>query len=154
MKDLPDSKKNQINPATIASLDPDERVVLTAMRYFFRGFTYPETQAWMHAFQVTSQYFPPERAADIALGALSVVQCMRMSRREMFSFSNPNCASCSKVLCEEERQLIGIVSATRRGAISQAHVHAMLICEGNETAPTLDAAQRLSDLLAVPALTH
>lgn len=130
-----------------AGLDRDERALLQVMRYFFQSFTQPETQGWIMAFRAALQHFPHDQAANIALASLSVLQTMRMSRREAFRFSNPDCAACCEVLCDDERQLIGIVAATRRGQRSRAHTHALLICEGNDTVPVLNAALELSHLL-------
>ena len=131
-----------------AGFDADERAVLNVMRYFFQSFTRSSTQGWMGAFRHALDVFPPEHAANVALAVLSVVQSMRMSRREVFRFSNPDCPGCRKILCDDERQLIGIVVAMRRGQRSRAHAHALLICEGNDTSPVLTAARELSNLLA------
>lgn len=131
-----------------AGLDRDERVILQVMRYFFQSFTQPQSQGWIMAFRVALQHFPHDQAANIGLATLSVVQNMRMSRREAFRFSNPDCKSCSALLCEDERQLIGLVVATRRGQRSRAHTHALLICEGNDTVAVLNAARELSHLMA------
>ncbi|WP_371169260.1 hypothetical protein [Aliiroseovarius sp. 2305UL8-7] len=131
-----------------AGLDADERAVLHVMRYFFQSFTRSSTQGWMGTFRHALDQFPADQAANVALAVLSVVQNMRISRREVFRFSNPDCPGCCKVLCDDERQLIGIVVAMRRGQISRAHTHALLICEGNDTAPVLQATRELSHILA------
>lgn len=131
-----------------AELDQDERIVLEMMRHLFQSFAQPASQGWLNAFYVGMDHFPEDNAANITLATLAVVQNMRTSRREVFRFSNPNCRTCSKILSEDERQLIGVVAATRRGARSCAHAHALMLCEGNDTAPMLQAAVQLSHLLA------
>lgn len=130
-----------------SGLDADERAILLVMRHYFQSFTQPQSQGWIMAFRAALQHFPHDHAANVALVTLSVVQAMRMSRCEAFRFSNPDCVNCSQLLCEDERQLIGVVAATRRGQRSRTHTHALLICEGNETVSLLNAARELSHLL-------
>lgn len=130
-----------------AGYDQIEKGLLTIFRHFFQTFAVPEQQGWMIAFQSAYKSFPGGQAADIGVGAFSVVQAMRSARRTGFWFSNPDCPVCSAVLCTDERQLMEALVATRRGQRSRAHAHALLLCEGNDTGPFLDALNHLSQLL-------
>lgn len=141
-------KSGEDLPLEQAGLDRGERAVLTVMRYFFQSFTHPESQGWMDAFQAAFEHFPQEKAANLAVAALSAIQAMRSARCEGFQFSNPDCPSCRKVMSRDERQLLGTLAATRRGHQSRAHSHALILCEGSDTQPFLTATRELSLLMA------
>jgi len=131
-----------------AGLDRAERQMLTVLRYFLQSFTYPTSQAWMMAFQVAGRHFPPVEAANLALAGLDMVQAMRVGRREGFRFSNPDCPGCRQVMSGDERQLMGALAAARRGQRSRAHTHALILCEGNDVQPFLEAANILARRMA------
>lgn len=130
-----------------AGLDRYEVSLLTIMRYFFQSFAQPHSQGWLQAFRAADTTFPQDRAAGLAMACLTVVQNMRASRRDVFRFSNPDCPGCRAVLCTDERHLVGSVTALRHGNRALAQTHALLLCEGNDTAPMLRAAQQLANLL-------
>lgn len=130
-----------------ANLDVGEIAVLEMARYMFQSFARPETQGWIIAMFRPEHTFPANVAADIALKTLKFVQGMRESRRSCFQFNSPICVDCARILTEHERQLLGILVALRCGRVGQARVHAMVLCEGNETEYLLAAAQNLADAL-------
>ncbi|MEM9058906.1 MAG: hypothetical protein AAGD13_00460 [Pseudomonadota bacterium] len=130
-----------------AHLDIGEVAILEMARHLFQGFAKPECHGWMRAFQRAEEIFPPEIAADVAWKTLKLIQGMRISRRSCFQFSSPNCPDCAKVLTEHERQLLGVLVASRCRQMSEARTHAMLLCEGNQTDSLLGAAKDLSDVL-------
>ncbi|MEO0637941.1 MAG: hypothetical protein AAFY73_15020, partial [Pseudomonadota bacterium] len=77
--------------------------------------------------------------------ALRYVQAMRLSRVNIFRFSNPFCACCQDKLTEHERLFISALGCVRDEAWSEASTHAMILCEGHSTSAMLDAAERLCD---------
>lgn len=135
-------------PVAKAGLDREERQILTIIRHFLQSFTYPSSQGWMMAFRSSCDHFPADQAANLALGCLEVIQTMRAARREGFRFSNPDCPGCRKVMSRDERQLMGALAAARRGQRSRAHTHALLLCEGNDAQPFLEATDILARRLA------
>ncbi|WP_421703708.1 hypothetical protein [Aliiroseovarius sp.] len=150
MTDHPCSAPDHGNdlPVAGAGLDRSELQVLTVLRYFLQSFTYPASQAWMTAFQVAGRHFPAEQSANLALAALDMVQAMRVARREGFRFSNPECPGCRQVMSGDERQLMGALAAARRGQRSRAHTHALILCEGNDVQPFLEATNILARRMA------
>ena len=135
-----------------AGYDAEELVVLTVARYNFKTFSEPHGQAWMKAFGFARSVLGEGRGAWIACAVMDLVQEMRLSRRSTFWFSNPDCPGCANILCECERQLMGVVVALRRGRRSEAHTHAMLLCEGHDTSAFLKAAERLTNAMPVHPL--
>lgn len=130
-----------------AGLDVGETTLLELVRLYCKGFVEPQSEAWMVAFRLAAEIFPPAGSADIAWKTSQMVQAMRCSRRSCFMFNSPTCPGCSKFMTEHERQLMGVLVATRCGRRGEATTHAMLICEGNNTEALMKAAQILSDAL-------
>jgi hypothetical protein len=118
------------------------------MRHFFQTFASPMDQGWLRAFSESFDRFEPDKASEIAVATLGVVQSMRATRRSGFWYSNPDCPNCSRTLSDDERQLMQLFCATRLGRRSDMHTHAMLLCEGNETSALLRAMAYLTGLLA------
>ena len=135
-------------PVAQAGLDQAERQVLTVLRYFLQSFTRPASQAWMGAFHEAERHFPQGQSADLALAGLDLIQAMRLARCEGFSFSNPECACCRQWLSGDERQLMSVLAAVRRGQRSRAHTHALILCEGNDVQPVLEATNILARRMA------
>ncbi|MEM1389124.1 MAG: hypothetical protein AAF748_10730 [Pseudomonadota bacterium] len=130
---------------------PPDRALLTIARFFFLAFSEPAQHDWMRAFDIGRQVFGAERGAAIAAGMLDLVRDMRLARRSRFHFSNPDCPCCANVLCESERQLMGIVAALAQGKQSEAHANALLLCEGNDIGALLDSGRALVALMEYPA---
>ncbi|MEL7213705.1 MAG: hypothetical protein AAGK92_13665 [Pseudomonadota bacterium] len=129
-------------------LNPFEGKILTIARCYFQTFACPAGQTWIESFRMAEQFFKPEDASQYALGTLNVVQTMRSARRSTFKFSNPLCPGCSSLLTEAERQMTSALAAVRMGQRSSAHIHALLLTEGNDPQPMLRAMQDLCDFAA------
>ncbi|GKY88382.1 hypothetical protein [Sinisalibacter aestuarii] len=131
-----------------SGFDRDEIALLGIMRHFFQSFTLPQTQGWAHGLDLAHAAFPPEHAPNLWVCALAVVQTMRGARMSGFEFSNPDCPSCARGVSDHERQLMEVISCTRRGQRSRAHTAALLLCEGNDPAGLIGAAGHLARQLA------
>lgn len=130
-----------------AGFSNHELTVLATARYYFRAFAEPESQAWMRALAVPRCSLGEDLGARVAVAVLDMVREMRLARRTMFNFSNPECPVCANVLCETERHLMGVYSAVSRAQQSEAHAHALLLCEGHDPSNLLLAAADLAALL-------
>ncbi|MEM6621889.1 MAG: hypothetical protein AAF674_06635 [Pseudomonadota bacterium] len=133
--------------ATDAGLDGDERSVLEISRFYFMSFASPDSHAWMVAIGRARNRFAESAAPSIAVSILEAVQSMRCSRISTYIFNSPTCPCCSEILSEHERQFIGILVATRCQRRSEAHTHAMLLCEGNPVEDLLERMKSLARLL-------
>lgn len=136
-------------PMTVIDMgcNPEERAVLNIARSFFQTFANPESQSWISAFPTACNDLTGRSGAEIALAVLRCVQAIGQARKSGFVFSNPQCANCSLKLSECERQFIGAFRGRRKGDRSAAHVNAMLLCEGHDFGPFLNALDELCILL-------
>jgi hypothetical protein len=138
---------------------PEDYGVLVTARFFFLSFANPDAHGWMTALLGADDLFgrlsgKSELGAEIVRRTLAVVQDMRLSRRAVLRFSNPRCASCAQILTHDERHLIQMVQALRRGDRSVAASSAMLLCEGNPIDDLLSSARWLADGLGAPVASR
>ena len=126
----------------IKDLDTDQidQAFLSASRFFFLSFAESDSSAWLTAILGSQCFFHGPGSAEIMRRALAVVHEMRTSRRSMFRFSNPRCAGCSSIVTQDERYLLQMIQAARRGESSKTASMAMLLCEGNPTDAVIGAA--------------
>ncbi|MEL6953382.1 MAG: hypothetical protein AAFN09_00125 [Pseudomonadota bacterium] len=129
-----------------AGLDTAEHGILDIARFYFSSFAHPDSQAWMAGLDTAQALFGDD-GPRIAARVMDVLRAMRCARRSTFMFNAPTCPGCSRILTEHERRLIQGFAALRRGAMGQARVEAMMLCEGNPTGALLDAMQALADVL-------
>ncbi len=132
-----------------AGLDADDRDVLKAMRLVFRTFANPASQGWTQGLSVVRASFAHRNAGEVFHGIVAVVDALRSARQSGFHFTNPDCANCSRYLCDDERLLMGSLTACREGRRSVSHANALLLCEGNDTGALLESLGQLARLLAV-----
>ncbi|AXI46743.1 hypothetical protein C1J03_12355 [Sulfitobacter sp. SK012] len=139
-----------------AGFDNHEHILLTAARLYFQSFAEPHSQSWMQALSLTQVHFGQFDGPIIAIRLLTALQAMRCTRRSIFGFNAPQCATCSKVLTEHERRFMTAIQSVRRGQNSVAQLEIMLLCEGNETEHVLAAFIDLSCVLAcaIPVAVH
>jgi hypothetical protein len=123
--------------------------ILMAARYFFASFANPSGAAWMSVVLCSDDFFPNHAySSGIAQSVLAVVHEIRTSRQSTLRFSNPHCLDCANIVTAAERHLVAILRDVRSRNMSGAMIHAMLLCEGNDTKGVLDAAARLTELTA------
>lgn len=126
----------------------DERAILAIARHYFLTFADPASQAWMRAQMLARCTFEGDHGHKVSDAVLSFVRELRMARNSSFRFSNPDCPGCANILCECERQIMGVIIAVRRNQPSSAHGHALLLCEGNNIDGLLEAADDVASALA------
>lgn len=100
---------------------------------------------------VASERFGNGNGMSIWRAVLAQVQLMRHARHTCFSFSNPLCTGCRQVLTADERQLAFTLKAIRQWRPDGAQTHAIILCEGGDVTPFMQATQDLARLLVVPA---
>ena len=119
-----------------------------AARYFFASFAKAKGAAWLSVVLCSQDFFPHHSDSPaIVQAVLEVVHTIRTSRKSMLRFSNPHCLDCANIVTAAERHLMTILRNVRSGNLSGATTHAMLLCEGHETAGVLKAAARLTRVL-------
>lgn len=125
-------------------LDPFEHDALCIARHFFEAFAHPEGHAWVQALREAERAFPVPFGASIAHAILIAINEVRASKRQTFWFERPGRPSTDSKLTEDERYLILILQAIRRGDSVAARAHALFLCEGGQTAGVLAAFERLA----------
>jgi hypothetical protein len=128
--------------------DDVERFTLETCRIFFVSFNQPDTQFWMHAYRFCEKVYSKDHGAAISQATLAMLDAMRYTRPHTFNFTDPRCSKCGEYITHEERYLIDSFRHTRLGQQQQAHMTAMLLCEGKDPREFLIAAQKLNDLLS------
>lgn len=112
-------------------LDPFARLTLVLLRFHFQTFAQPDSQGWLTALRAATVHVGPRAAGPLCYDLVALVQALRHARRSCFNFNRPDCGCCSGWLTVEERQLMQVLSAVRRGQKGAALTHALLLCEGN-----------------------
>lgn len=134
-------------PVATGGLAEADFAALQVARHFFRSFAAPQSHGWLDAFPVAERSFAGQAPAAIAVAVLGAVQAMGRVRQSGFSFSSPTCPDCAQLMTDHERHFISVLMALRRGERSRAVVHAMLLCEGNDSGPFLAAMDELGELI-------
>ena len=111
-------------------LDDFEVGLLSIARHFFASFAQPETQAWHVAFRISAERWGIGDGAKAACAMLDIADAMRRARPTEFTFSDPTCPTCREALTPNERHLMSMIHAIRRGRIGDAQTAAMLLTEG------------------------
>lgn len=130
--------------------DPVDKILLTLSRHLFRALSAPESGNRHMAVTYAGLSLGPGRGAMITAALQQAIVTMRRARRDRFFYNNPDCPLCAGHLTGAELQLVQVFRAVRLSRTSAAVVHAMLLCEGNDYTPFLDAVLQLTDVLAAP----
>lgn len=132
---------------SLSSLHADhiDYAFLSAARYFFLSFANNDHSAWIATILGAEDFFPFGDSLNAVRGALALVHEMRCSRRSNFCFSNPRCPCCAAIVTQDERYLLQMIQAARRGSGSQVASNAMLLCEGNDTSRVIAAAYTFAE---------
>ncbi|NUB44328.1 hypothetical protein GEU84_008035 [Fertoebacter nigrum] len=133
-------------PLEQAGLDGFETGLLALLRHFCASFATPETQGWVLAFRIAVERWGPRDGPATGQALLAVAQAMRLTRRSVFVFSNPLCPGCRAVITPNERHMMRMIHAARRGRAGEARAEAMLLCEGQDTTHLLQAVEALAAL--------
>lgn len=129
---------------TLAALSTDESAILSLARAIFHSFARGHADGYRHVSAKADRLFPARCVREITVELLETIDAMRKARRSCFNYSNPDCSHCAQRLTAEERLFVSVFGALSRGEVSAAHVHALLLCEGNETGPFLARMYRVA----------
>lgn len=132
---------------------PADQMVLQIARLYMQSVAQPASMAWMAALTGATEAFTIAHGPQIAVRTLEALQSVRMSRRSMFQFNSPTCPCCSQIVTEHERRFMAALRCARSGEPGHAKLELMMLCEGNDTDPALDAMERLNTQIA-EALSH
>ena len=130
-----------------AGLDGDERAVLQLLRHYCVSYSSPESQDWEVALAEGRRVFGSLVGAQIAVSVHDVLCAMRVARKSMFLFTNPYCSCCRNKISRDELRLLRIIQTVRGRASYSLRAEAMILCEGFNAEPLLEAVARLSDYL-------
>ena len=134
---------------TSLQLEATEYAILSAARFFFSSFANPETPSWMTVVIASEDFFPVKDSPRIVQAILVVVHEVRLARKSTLRFSNPHCVDCQNNVTAEERHFISMFRKMRANGPEAAVIHAMLLCEGNQTSSLLESVNKLIQLLVM-----
>lgn len=132
--------------------DEVEGDLLTIARFYFQSFALPDSQAWIGGLGWAETSFGDVEGPLIGVRLLCALMAVRHARQSVYCFNSPTCSDCAVIVTEHERRFMSAIHAVRVGRMGQAHTELMMLCEGNDTKPSLDALLRLSSVL--PKLAH
>lgn len=125
-------------------LDPFEEQFLDIARRFIIALAFPESLAWVDAFRRAETAFPPPFGATIASAILIAIREMQLSRFHPGSARVALHTVEPQRISEEERHLMRAFQSVRRHKHSDAHAHAILLCEGGDCHAFLSALERVA----------
>ena len=134
---------------TSLQLEATEYAILSAARFFFSSFANPETPSWMTVVIASEDFFPVKDSPRIVQAILVVVHEVRLARKSTLRFSNPHCVDCQNNVTAEERHFISMFRKMRANGPEAVVIHAMLLCEGNQTSILLESVNKLIQLLVM-----
>ena len=134
---------------TSLQLEATEYAILSAARFFFSSFANPETPSWMTVVIASEDFFPVKDSPRIVQAILVVVHEVRLARKSTLRFSNPHCVDCQNNVTAEECHFILMFRKMSANRPEAAVIHAMLLCEGNQTSRLLDSVNKLIQLLVI-----
>lgn len=130
-----------------AGFDAIECRLLKIARFFLVAYTKPQTQAWELAFDMGCTGFGESLGPHVSMEIVNVLRAMRESRKTTFHFNNPACPKCAERVTDCERHLVRTIKAVRSRRVADARMESLILCEGFDTEPLLEAVVRLVALL-------
>ncbi|MDD7971374.1 hypothetical protein [Roseinatronobacter alkalisoli] len=130
--------------------DPFARLTLALLRWHFQNFARPDSHSWLTALRLASAQVGSRRAGGLCFDIVAIVQTLRMARATPVSFNSEACACCRVWLTPDERRLLELLEALRRGQHGQAHIIAQLLCDGVPDTALLSGMQVLLTHHAYP----
>lgn len=132
-----------------AGFDVFESGLLTVLRHFCASFAQPQSHGWTQAFGVATEMWGISAGPKTAQAVFYVLDAMQRTRSSVFQYTNPNCSRCSTRLTGNERHMMRMLHAVRRGQNSDARIDAMLLVEGGDSSAILAAAYNFACLFPV-----
>lgn len=130
-----------------AGFDAIECRLLKIARFFLVAYTKPQTQAWELAFDMGCSGFGNSLGPHVSMEIVNVLRAMRESRKTNFHFNNPACPKCAERVTDCERHLVRTIKAVRSRRVADARMESLILCEGFDTEPLLEAVVRLAALV-------
>ncbi|EET47261.1 hypothetical protein [Thalassobium sp. R2A62] len=130
-----------------ADLDAVEAHILTIARFYFQSFAVPESHSWIGALQESEAAFGDIKGPLVGTRLLGALMAVRQARKSVYCFNSPTCPDCAAIVTEHERRFTTAIRAIRTGRKGHAKTELMMLCEGNDTRPSLDALTRLVSVL-------
>lgn len=130
-----------------ADLDTIESHLLTIARFYFQSFAVPESHSWIGALEQSEAAFGDIKGPLVGTRLLCALMAVRQARQSVYCFNSPTCPDCAAIVTEHERRFMTAIQAMRAGRKGQAKTELMMLCEGNETNPSLEALTRLVSVL-------
>jgi len=124
-------------------LERFERLTLALLRWHFQNFAQPDSHGWLMAMRVAAAHVGSRQAGVLCYDIVTVVQSLRMARKTPVSFNPEGCTCCRIWLTPDERRLVALLKALRKGQQGQAQVIAQVLCDGVPDAPLLASMQVL-----------
>ncbi|GAA4222096.1 hypothetical protein GGQ68_001236 [Sagittula marina] len=140
-------------PIDVLSLRPAELIMITIARHYFGSFAAPDQQGWLGGVSAALRFYGHDIGPHAAVAVLSAVQAMRRSRISAFRFNSADCAHCAAHLSENERQFLNTCRAMATNRREAAKGHAMILCEGNDTQPFLEAMAVMAQVCKISRVT-
>lgn len=106
------------------------QLTLALLRLHFQTFAAPETQGWLTALRCATTHVGPRAAGPLCYDLVALVQALRTARVSPVRFNPESCACCRVWLTPEERQLMELLAALRRGRIGRARALVQMLCDG------------------------
>ncbi len=129
-------------------MSANDGAVLQIMRLYMQSVSHPPSMAWMAALSGADTAFGRTFGPQIAARTLEALQRVRVSRKSVFHFNSPACPCCSQIVTEHERRFMRALECANAGALGQAKMELIMLCEGNNVIPALDAMERLNQTIA------
>jgi len=129
---LPAGRPGRPDEMPLASLSPDPfaRLTLALMRWHFHGFAEPASHGWLTALRLATERVGPAKAGPLCYDLVALVQAVRISRQSVFRFNSEACAGCRQWVTPDERRIVELLDALRRGQMGRAQTLAQMLCDG------------------------
>lgn len=134
------------DPVASLGLDVFETGVLALFRHLCLGCGSPDLPSQRRALAIAVQRWGMEEGCAVMLALLPVLEAVGRIDRRGFRTMDPLCLSCRQRVTRDERALLALISAMRRGDTAAARASAAQLGEGRRDPDLLVAALRLASL--------
>lgn len=124
-------------------LDPFERLTLALLRWHFQNLAQPDSHGWLMAMRVAAAHVGSRQAGVLCYDIVGALQSLRMARKTPVSFNPEGCGCCRVWVTPDERRLVELLKALRKGQQGQAQIIAQVLCDGVPDTPLLASMQVL-----------
>ncbi|MEM9279037.1 MAG: hypothetical protein AAGA76_10730 [Pseudomonadota bacterium] len=137
----------QGTPISECGFDEATQQLIYLCRFYFTSYAAGETPDCETAVDICRKGFGQDYAVEISIGLLCVLSAMRERRKTIFRYNSATCLKCHDRVSDCERLLFMTIQSIKDGRYSQAHVSAMMLCEGHDTTRLFREITRLNSFL-------